>query len=82
MVSSMKVDGDYWGLPTAVRSLALFYNNDLFSEAGLSGPPETLDQMVEYAKKLPKLILLKLYSSRFCGRYRWSRPPFLERSTN
>ena len=54
MVSSMKVDGDYWGLPTAVRSLALFYNNDLFSEAGLSGPPETLDQMVEYAKKLTK----------------------------
>ena len=42
------------GLPTAVRSLALFYNNDLFSEAGLSGPPETLDQMVEYAKKLTK----------------------------
>ena len=54
MVSSMKVDGDYWGLPTAVRSLALFYNNDLFSEAGLSGPPETLDQLVEYAKKLTK----------------------------
>ena len=54
MVSSMKVDGDYWGLPTAVRSLALFYNNDLFSEVGLSGPPETLDQMVEYAKKLTK----------------------------
>ena len=54
MVSSMKVDGDYWGLPTAVRSLALFYNNDLFSESGLSGPPETLDQMVEYAKKLTK----------------------------
>ena len=54
MGSSMKVDGDYWGLPTAVRSLALFYNNDLFSEAGLSGPPETLDQMVEYAKKLTK----------------------------
>jgi len=54
MVSSMKVDGEYWGLPTAVRSLALFYNNDLFKEAGLSGPPQTLDEMVEYAKKLTK----------------------------
>ena len=52
MVSAMKVDGDYWGLPTAVRSLALFYNNDLLKEAGLSGPPETLDDMVNYAKKL------------------------------
>jgi multiple sugar transport system substrate-binding protein len=54
MVSSMKVDGEYWGLPTAVRSLALFYNNDLLKEAGLSGPPETLDDMVSYAKKLTK----------------------------
>ena len=48
----MKVDGEYWGLPTAVRSLALFYNNDLLKEAGLSGPPETLDDLVDYAKNL------------------------------
>ena len=54
MVSTMKVDGDYWGLPTAVRALALFYNKDLFAAAGLSGAPETLDEMVEYAKKLTK----------------------------
>ena len=54
MVGTMKVDGDYWGLPTAVRSLALFWNKDLFAEAGLSGPPETLDEMVEFAKKLTK----------------------------
>ena len=54
MVSAMKVDGDYWGLPTAVRSLALFYNNDLLKEAGLSGPPETLDEMVELRKKTNK----------------------------
>ena len=40
MVSAMKVDGDYWGLPTAVRSLALFYNTDLFAEAGLPGAPK------------------------------------------
>ena len=54
MVSSMKVDGEYWGLPTAVRSLALFYNNDLLKEAGLSGPPQTLDDLVDYSKKLTK----------------------------
>ena len=54
MVSTMKVDGEYWGLPTAVRSLALFWNKDMFAEAGLSGPPETLDEMVDYAKKLTK----------------------------
>ena len=45
MVSAMEVDGEFWGLPTAVRSLALFYNTDLFEEAGISGPPETLDEL-------------------------------------
>ncbi|RVV97568.1 extracellular solute-binding protein [Mesobaculum littorinae] len=52
IVSAMKRDGQYYGLPTAVRSLALFYNKDLFEEAGLDGPPETLDELVEYGKKL------------------------------
>ena len=54
MVKSMKVNGDYWGLPTAVRSLALFYNKDLFTEAGISGPPETLADFVDAAKKITK----------------------------
>ena len=54
MVKSMKVNGDYWGLPTAVRSLALFYNKDLFTEAGISGPPETLADFVDAAKKMTK----------------------------
>jgi multiple sugar transport system substrate-binding protein len=31
----MKRGDDYYGLPTAVRSLALFYNKKLFTEAGL-----------------------------------------------
>ena len=52
IVSAMKRDGKYYGLPTAVRSLARFYNKDLFEEAGLEGPPETLDELVEYGKKL------------------------------
>ena len=54
MVKSMKFNGDYWGLPTAVRSLALFYNKDLFTEAGISGPPETLEDFVDAAKKMTK----------------------------
>jgi len=33
IVSAMEVDGAYWGMPTAVRSLALFYNKTLFEEA-------------------------------------------------
>jgi multiple sugar transport system substrate-binding protein len=35
MVESVKLGGEYYGLPTAVRALALFYNKDMFREAGL-----------------------------------------------
>ena len=55
MVQAMKRDGAYYALPTAVRSLALFYNERLFDEAGIDGPPATLDELVETAKKLTKV---------------------------
>ncbi len=56
IVGQMKVDGKYYALPTAVRSLALFWNKALFKEAGLDPekPPATLDELVEVAKKLTK----------------------------
>ncbi|HCH72472.1 MAG TPA: ABC transporter substrate-binding protein, partial [Ochrobactrum sp.] len=56
IVSAMKRGDEYYGLPTAVRSLALFYNKKLFTEAGLdpNNPPKTLDEMVEAAKKTTK----------------------------
>lgn len=51
MVQAMNVDGQYYALPTAVRSLALFWNRRLFEEAGLDPdtPPQTLDELVEFA---------------------------------
>lgn len=52
MVQAMKRDGQYMALPTAVRSLALFYNERLFDKAGIENPPATLDELVETAKKL------------------------------
>lgn len=55
MVQAMKRDGSYYALPTAVRSLALFYNTRLFEEAGIENPPATLDELVETAKKLAKV---------------------------
>lgn len=52
IVSAMKRGEDYYGLPTAVRSMALFYNKNLFKDAGLdpNKPPRTLDEMVKAAK--------------------------------
>jgi multiple sugar transport system substrate-binding protein len=56
IVSAMKRGDDYYGLPTAVRSLALFYNKKLFAEAGLDpkSPPKTLDEFVSAAEKATK----------------------------
>ena len=51
IISAMKSDGDYWGLPTAVRSLALFYNKNIFKEAGIDKPPATLDELADDAVK-------------------------------
>ena len=51
MVANAKFEGSYWAVPTAVRSLALFWNKDLFAAAGLDPdtPPATLDDFVEAA---------------------------------
>ena len=55
-VQGMKVNGQYYALPTAVRALALFWNRKLFKEAGLDPdkPPATLAEFVEVARKLTK----------------------------
>ncbi len=47
-------NGDIYGVPFFQGRTALFYNTDMFAEAGLSGPPKTMDEMYAYAKKLAK----------------------------
>jgi len=52
MVKAARFGGRYWAVPTAVRTLALFYNKDLFRKAGLGGPPATWDEFVADAQRL------------------------------
>lgn len=52
MVQAAKMEGRYWGLPTAVRTLALFYNTEYFEAHGIAKPPETWDELIDIAKKL------------------------------
>lgn len=54
MVKAVQMDGQYWALPTAVRSLALFYNTDHFAEAGFSEPPRTWQELLDMAVALTK----------------------------
>ena len=53
IVSAMKRGDSYYGLPTAVRSLALFYNKALFDEAGLQ-PPQNLEELLAAAEATTK----------------------------
>lgn len=48
MVQAMERDGQYFALPTAVRSLALFYNQRLLDAAGVE-VPTTLEDLVAAA---------------------------------
>nr|WP_246389216.1 extracellular solute-binding protein [Microvirga mediterraneensis] len=56
IVNAMKRGNDYYGLPTAVRSLALFYNKKAFKDAGLdpNNPPKNLEELVAAAEKTTK----------------------------
>jgi multiple sugar transport system substrate-binding protein len=56
MVKVNKLDGKYYTIPTAVRTLGLFWNKDIFKANGLDPekPPKTIEELVEYAKKCTK----------------------------
>ena len=58
MVKVNKLDGKYYTIPTAVRTLGLFWNKDIFAANGLDPekPPKTLEELVDYAKKCTKTV--------------------------
>ena len=56
VTESVQFGGKYYSVPTAVRTLALFWNKKLFKDAGYdpNTPPKTLEELAAYAKKLSK----------------------------
>jgi multiple sugar transport system substrate-binding protein len=46
--------GDVWGMPIFTGGTAIYYNTDMYAEAGISGPPTSMDQLIENAGKLAK----------------------------
>ncbi|WP_313638862.1 extracellular solute-binding protein [Paenibacillus sp.] len=51
-LESAKYNGKLYGLPFTSNTLALFYNTDMFKEAGITEPPTTWNELRETAKKL------------------------------
>lgn len=54
IVSAASVGGTLYGIPNEIDVYALNYNKALFSEAGISAPPKTWDELKDAAAKLMK----------------------------
>jgi multiple sugar transport system substrate-binding protein len=50
--SYTQFEGTRCALPMLADAYGLYYNEAMFKKAGLSGPPKTVSELVEYAKKL------------------------------
>jgi len=46
--------GKTWGVPFQRSTIVMYYNREMFREAGISNPPTTWADMAEVAKKLTK----------------------------
>lgn len=55
-IDSVRKKGKIWGIPFQISTPILYYNKDMFREAGLDPekPPKTWDELIEYAQKLTK----------------------------
>jgi multiple sugar transport system substrate-binding protein len=53
-IAPMKLDGQYFALPTDTQTIVLFYQPHLFEEAGLDSgkPPQTWDELVRSGRKI------------------------------
>ena len=47
-------DGRNYGVPLYISKTLLFYNKLMFKEAGLTEPPKSFDELLEYARKMSK----------------------------
>lgn len=51
---AFKYNGKNYGVAKDFNAYVLFYNKEMFEEAGLSGPPTTWNELYDYSKKLTK----------------------------
>ncbi len=49
------VNGEIYGLPLSVDSLALYYNKDFFNAAGIAAPPQTWQEFASVVERLSQI---------------------------
>jgi multiple sugar transport system substrate-binding protein len=57
VLDAMEIDGSAYAIPMYISPYVLYYNKDLFVQAGLDpeSPPKTYDEMLQMAQKLSQL---------------------------
>lgn len=53
-IDAFTYQGQVFALPANFATLLLYHNLDMLAEAGLPGPPETMDEMRDFAVRLTK----------------------------
>lgn len=48
-------EGKVFAVPLTIDSLNLYYNKDLFNEAGITSPPEDWNKFVDYSRRMTKI---------------------------
>jgi len=51
-LDAVTIDGTIYGAPMSTAPMMLYYNKTLFAEAGLSGPPQSIDELIESARAI------------------------------
>lgn len=55
VVDDFLYQGQVFAVPLTVDSLGLYYNKDLFNEAGITAPPKNWEEFIEDCKKLSQV---------------------------
>jgi multiple sugar transport system substrate-binding protein len=75
-LSTNELNGHYYGLPLDTNTRVLVYNKDMFAEAGIDGPPETMDDFLAACEKIKAL-----GEDKYCfadgGTYAWAVNPWI-----
>lgn len=53
--AAVQYTGKTYAMPIVMNTWMLYYNKDLLKKAGFDGPPQTIQQLEEYNKKLSKV---------------------------
>ncbi|MBN1266485.1 MAG: extracellular solute-binding protein [Anaerolineales bacterium] len=68
--------GHYYGLPMTTNTKVWFYNQDLYTQAGLDGPPATIDELPAMCDSLKDLDE-ELYLFAADGTFAWVMLPWI-----